>query len=48
MTTETIVSVQIGSEVSASVPQTIYNTIATSTPDVSWWQGIINWVTNLF
>lgn len=47
MNTDTLVHVTIGSEVSASVPQTIYN-MATSTPDITFWTQITQFISSLF
>lgn len=49
MTAETSVVVHIGSEVSAQVLANASNTvahIATSTPDIGFWQEIIKFVTS--
>lgn len=42
--TPTTVTVEITSEVSAQVYPNAYNILATSTPDVSLWQEIINYL----
>lgn len=48
MTTDTLVQVTIGSEVSASVPATPFNTVATSTETIGFIQEIINFVVSWF
>jgi len=42
---QTQVTVQIGTQVSASVPETIYNTATTTVIEqVGFWEGIIQWL----
>lgn len=51
MVAETTVTVVIGSEVSAQVLPNASNTvmhIATSTPDVGFWESVISWVLSIF